>query len=337
MGRRNVLGCGKEIDYDALLAELKSEKKNENREAKVQSVVDVEVQKEKQSEFRHRVSSDESIKYFFSADDNLIHDKSCVIAKGIPDDKLGVSSSYMPDKAPCSECSHKAYIRAGAEDIGNYNEYRALFRKMRVNGELLHFMYIESGMKTKLFGNTLTVWKDEDKWKIVLNDNGTVKLMHNNYQRTRNGRIFTEGYHIQNDTCNSASFKHALNIINGYTFQWHIESDKIEQNKPVLESCWQKLKKKLLHWITQIRYKLKKRNYTITVKDFNIVSEVGFPKKSFVCMYIWLTANNEPRWQIGLYCPDKGVFTVNYGDFFRTIKQKKVIAWKKLTEEEMIL
>ena len=55
----------------------------------------VPVSANKESEERHRIMSDQKIKYLYSRQANVIHDKHCSCAKYIPDEDLLWSEDYV--------------------------------------------------------------------------------------------------------------------------------------------------------------------------------------------------------------------------------------------------
>ena len=62
---------------------------------------------------------------------------------------------------------------------------------MMIPVDMLRHMYVDCEMKTKVNGDTLTVWHNEDTWKIVFLDHpGNVRLLHNNYHVKDGHRVF---------------------------------------------------------------------------------------------------------------------------------------------------
>ena len=95
----------------------------------------VPVSANKESEERHRIMSDQKIKYLYSRQANVIHDKHCSCAKYIPDEDLLWSEDYVSELEPCSECMIQAYVSAGAKDPKEIEKYRAFFEKARMSME----------------------------------------------------------------------------------------------------------------------------------------------------------------------------------------------------------
>lgn len=172
--------------------------------------------------YRQKLASNEKIKFYY-VKGGRIHSKYCKYAARIKDEKLKVSEEYLEDKKQCHQCALQAYLLIGAEDYKNYEQYKELYKTMKVKEEILRDMYVVKRMKTSLFHNILTIWYKQDRWKIkLLDEQGYVQLSHNNYRQTDSGeREFIKGYHIQNENCRKARFLYAYRIICDYNYEWH--------------------------------------------------------------------------------------------------------------------
>ncbi len=175
------------------------------------------------SPFRQRILSSEQVRFLYAKSCNCIHDKSCILARQIPDSELLYSMEYLPGMYQCPECAEKSYIRAGAKDMENYEAYRKLFERMQLSKRLLRHIYIQCGMKTKVSVNVLTVWSGEDTWKVTaLDSKGTVQLLHNNYHVTKDGiRKFDAGFHIQSESTQQTNIEFAIKVMETYSFDAH--------------------------------------------------------------------------------------------------------------------
>lgn len=187
--------------------------------------------------FRQRVMSDETVKYLYSKSGGCLHDKSCPVARDIPDGELYCSKDYLPNIPQCPICAAKAYVRLGAKDFYNYSLYEKLFQRMQFTPALLRRMYVDEKMQTKASVNGLTIWGKEDTWRLEFRDGSdTMRLMHNNYHPLSDGtRIFTRGYHRQ---VRKATAYYALTVISGYTYAGHKEA-MIRREKAAQEPVYQ--------------------------------------------------------------------------------------------------
>ena len=279
---------------------------------------------QKESENRHRIMSNPEIKYLYSKRTNVIHDKHCDSAKTIADEELGWSEEYIAALYPCPACMLRAYIAAGAKDLEEMERYLQFFEKTRMTDEQIRSIYIECGMKTRIFHDTMTIWYKEDTWRIrTLPKKGHVQLYHNNYAVRKGGiREFTQGFHIQNISCEDTNIQYALSIIKNYEYRPE-ESDlhrnspylagkeKVRQKQPdaaekmalpleeMLEdrsnpkSVWQRIK--------EFFHSMFKKKSLFQLHGFELVSEHGYPADQTICVYIWKDKNNRLLWQTGIY------------------------------------
>lgn len=171
--------------------------------------------------FRHRLLSNEAVRYFYSQTDGVLHDKTCRLARQIPDEKLCWSGSYRPDLVQCPDCRLKAYLRLGARDACRAAAYEPLFEAMGFSEELLRRMYVEQGIRTEIVGpGWLKLWGREDTWLLEPAPDGkALRLMHNNYRAQPDGsRRFAPGFHEQ---AASVTAQVAVSMITRYSYEKH--------------------------------------------------------------------------------------------------------------------
>lgn len=322
------------------------------------SIVGVPVQKE--SENRHRIMSDQKIKYLYSKHEGIIHEKHCGCAKEIPDEDVGWSEEYLAELRPCSECMIQAYITAGAKDPKEIDRYQQFFEKTKMTENQIRSIYVENGMKTRISLDAMTVWHREDTWRIkTLPKKGHVQLFHNNYVIRRKGvREFTQGFHIQNIACEDTNIGYALSIIKNYEYKPEEYALHCSQVNP---SGKKKVRQKQIEEMEQAAMPLEEMlgegsvSQTIRQKigiffcnlfrkkgffernGFELVEERGYPENQTVCIYIWKDKNGKLSWQTGIYNKKLEQFSVRYGMTVYSIKQDKVIAWKKMTLDAVAL
>lgn len=157
-------------DFADLLSELRGESENTAMvdgalALAIPSPV-VTVSANEESEDRHRIMSNQKIKYLYSRKENIIHDKHCSCAKYIPDEDLLWSEEYVTNLKPCSDCMVQAYVSAGAKDPKEIEKYRAFFDKTQLSIDQIRNIYVENGMKTRISMDAMTVWYKEDTWRI---------------------------------------------------------------------------------------------------------------------------------------------------------------------------
>lgn len=351
-------------DFGDLLSELHGESDNvamvDGALALVIPSPIVPVSANEESEERHRIMSDQKIKYLYSKQDHMIHDKHCSCAKYIPDEDLLWSEDYVSELEPCSECMIQAYVSAGAKDPKEIENYEVFFEKAQMSIEQIRNIYVENGMKTRISMDVMTVWHKEDTWRIkCLSRKGHVRLYHNNYTVRKKGvREFTQGFHVQSSACEDTDISYALSIIKNYEYKPEeyalhrskvnpMEKKKINQQRAETmemkaasleemlgertaeQTWWQKAKS----YATGL---FKKKNF-FELNDFLLVSEQGYPENQTICIYIWKDKNGQLSWQTGIYNQKLKQFSVRYGAAVYSIKQDKVIAWKKMNADAVAL
>ncbi len=315
------------------------------------------VKKSELSYFRQRIMGDDKVKYIYSTKSKVIHDKSCVSARNIPDEYLVYLEEYSPEMSQCSHCAVKAYVRLGAKDFHNFKTYEKLFQKMHLKEELLRHMYVDCRMQTKASDDFLMIWDREDKWKIVSLDNrGTVQLLHNNYHLLHNGeRKFVRGFHIQGEYTDHVMVSTAIRAIETYSFDKHRASSEVKRQRKETESKSRQavqsvmalavdetvkkyvpgsLWKKIKGWFQGRKradgQPIGKEPFSVQIHNFNMVEKAGYPSDGEWCIYIWKAKTGEYRWQNGVYDADKGCFVISYKEVSCITGKRKVIAWKKL-------
>ena len=366
MSRKNIsyVKGYEHSDFTDLLNELQG--KNENTEmidgalvldapSSMESVCAYE-----ESEERHRIMSDQRIKYFYSKKDGIIHDKHCDNAKDILDEDLLWAEEYLPKLKPCPDCMIHAYIIAGAKDPREIETYFGFFEKTQMTTKQIRNIYIENRMKTRIYMDTMTVWHKKDTWRIKsLPKKGHVQLYHNNYTVEKNGvREFTQGFHIQSLMCSDTDIRYALSIIKKYEYkpeEYALHNSKLNKSekrkskqcqaekmqkltlslevllgeKTAEPTLWQKAKS----YISDL---FKKKTF-FELNDFRLVSEQGYPKNQEICVYIWKDKNEQLFWQTGIYNQKLKQFSVCYGTVRYAINEDKVIAWKKMNADAVAL
>ncbi len=351
-------------DFGDLLRELQEEKESTlivDGTAAIaipSTVVTFPLQEE--SEERHRVMSNEKIKYLYSKQANVIHDKYCACAKYIPDEELKWSEEFLSELKPCFDCMIQAYVTAGAKDPKEIDKYLAFFEKTQLTTDQIRNIYVENRMKTRISMDAMTVWHKDDTWRIkCLPKKGHVQLYHNNYAVRKKGvREFTQGFHVQSPACSDTNIGYALSVIKNYEYKPEeyalhnskvnpIEKKKAKQKqvekmerssvsleellgeKSEEQTLWQKMKDYVLGLF-------RKKNF-FEMNDFQLVSEEGYPKNQTICIYVWKDKNEKLSWQTGIYNQKLKHFSVRYGATVYAINQDKVIAWKKMNADAVAL
>ena len=351
-------------DFTDLLNELQGKKESiemiDGEAALADPSLMVSVCAYEESKERHRIMSNQKIKYLYSRKDGIIHDKHCDNVKNILDEDLLWTEEYLPNLKPCPECMIQAYVSAGAKDPKEMETYLSFFEKTKMTIDQIRNVYVENEMKTRISIDTMTVWHKEDTWRIKnLPKKGHVQLYHNNYAVRKKGvREFTQGFHIQSPVCADTDIRYALSIIKNYEYKpeeyalhnsklnkaekrkaKQCQAEKMEKvslsleallgEKTAEQTLWQKVKS----YISSV---FKKKPF-FELNNFQLVSEQGYPKNQTICIYIWKDKNEQLFWQTGIYNQKLKQFSVRYGTTVYAINEDKVIAWKKMNADAVAL
>ena len=351
-------------DFTDLLNELQGKKESiemiDGEAALADPSLMVSVCAYEESKERHRIMSNQKIKYLYSRKDGIIHDKHCDNVKNILDEDLLWTEEYLPNLKPCPECMIQAYVSAGAKDPKEMETYLSFFEKTKMTIDQIRNVYVENGMKTRISIDTMTVWHKEDTWRIKnLPKKGHVQLYHNNYAVRKKGvREFTQGFHIQSPVCADTDIRYALSIIKNYEYKpeeyalhnsklnkaekrkaKQCQAEKMEKvslsleallgEKTAEQTLWQKVKS----YISSV---FQKKTF-FELNNFQLVSKQGYPKNQTICIYIWKDKNEQLFWQTGIYNQKLKQFSVRYGTTVYAINEDKVIAWKKMNADAVAL
>ena len=351
-------------DFTDLLNELQGKKESiemiDGEAALADPSLMVSVCAYEESKERHRIMSNQKIKYLYSRKDGIIHDKHCDNVKNILDEDLLWTEEYLPNLKPCPECMIQAYVSAGAKDPKEMETYLSFFEKTKMTIDQIRNVYVENGMKTRISIDTMTVWHKEDTWRIKnLPKKGHVQLYHNNYAVRKKGvREFTQGFHIQSPVCADTDIRYALSIIKNYEYKpeeyalhnsklnkaekrkaQQCQAEKMEKvslsleallgEKTAEQTLWQKVKSYI--------FSVFKKKPFFELNNFQLVSKQGYPKNQTICIYIWKDKKEQLFWQTGIYNQKLKQFSVRYGTTVYAINEDKVIAWKKMNADAVAL
>ncbi len=197
---------------------------------------------------RHRILSNENVKYVYSKGGNTLHDKSCKYVAGITNHNFRVSNKYLPAKRQCPDCAIKAYIRAGG-NAADKNDYMSFFERVGLNENMIRHIYIVMKAKTSIFTNVLTIEVRGEKWKIKAHNDKDilVDLLHSNFEVKNNERVDSDGYHVVKA---DISMKEAINVMQNYAWKEHASkiklSEKLESVKCKRQTVIQVIRRKIL-------------------------------------------------------------------------------------------
>lgn len=149
---------------------------------------------------RDSLMDNKRMRYAYSAGDLVLHDRDCPQVAKILDYQFHMLSDYSHELKPCPTCRRKALIRAGinTDDAKKITAYENVFKLFGTSTEDLYTLIIENKAELSNVNlNSVNIKVHEDKW-ILLKDNKSLNLYHNNYDITTDyERILRNSFHQQ--------------------------------------------------------------------------------------------------------------------------------------------
>lgn len=170
--------------------------------------------------------SNQRLKYAFSKDSLIYHDKECPWVKKISNKNFEMTKEFSDEYNWCPECYRAAIIRYGIQnDPHLFERYYDFFKFAKANKNVLHYLIVEHKAKLWIVSSSLMEFKvNEDRWRVSVRNN-KLTLLHNNYHIDKSGkRIFEKTFHSQLE--NIISFRLCAEYMVDYTWERHLEGKK---------------------------------------------------------------------------------------------------------------
>lgn len=239
----------RKINYDKLLKELKNDKPEKVVEKfKFEEEVEPkEIIEEVSLETRIRSSKldNKSNLYIYSKNTMVLHDRDCSYAKRISDKDFDMTTEYSSEFKKCKICNTRMILRKAvvASDERYLNSLVNFIIKIKAKESDLLNLFINNNATLKLINlnKEIEIHVNDDTWRIILNDNKLLTLLHNDYDAIDGGgRILKETFHLQKANIN---FKTCVMYMINYSYEQHLEyevklkvNDMIDSNKEFYES-----------------------------------------------------------------------------------------------------
>lgn len=182
---------------------------------------------------RASAMDNKKIRYVFSAEGPVVHDKACPLVKHISDKDFRASEELPEDKIFCQLCGSMIYIRKGCgDDFKNYGLYQQFFKRGHVGMKEIERLVDEYHAVIHMeHQDMMRIKCGEDWWKLVLEPDGKVTLLHNNYiMISETERYISSGFHNQNLQAGS-TVTGALRCIENYTWEGHLAAAAVRQEE----------------------------------------------------------------------------------------------------------
>ncbi|MGN1120037.1 MAG: hypothetical protein ACI4Q4_06740 [Oscillospiraceae bacterium] len=156
-----------------------------------------------------------------------IHHPSCFLAKRISPANL--KSAEAPDESAriCRRCGNKLLLELGScESSAPLEEYQRFFERTGLDENGIRALFLGHGAKTCLISDSsLMLHIREDFWKLIIMENDSLLVMHNNYTRYGDKRVFCEGFHPQAAPI-AGNPQRAFRLMTSYSWSAHMTASK---------------------------------------------------------------------------------------------------------------
>lgn len=173
---------------------------------------------------RSSAMDNKKIVYVYSATDSKVHDKACPLVKQISNQDFRASETLPEGRWLCLNCRMMMVVRRGCgDDFKHYDLYKRFFQRGGIRVEAVEELVDQYGARIRMEDpDTLWIKCREDQWKIILNEDRKVTLLHNNYMMLdETQRYILGGYHNQTPSGNAA-MSYAFKLIENYTWEGHL-------------------------------------------------------------------------------------------------------------------
>lgn len=207
------------VDYSSLLKKLNDPQKEHIRQSYIDNAAPAELMRG--SSKREILLRNRQVRYIYSSENHVFHDRDCPCVKDISDENFNVSETIPEGGAFCKVCFRRTILRVAMleEDLKRLETCVKLVDMFGAKDKDLKTLIVEYKAKLyKVEPNAIYVKVKDDKW-FVRESQGRLQLFHNNYIPVGCGqRTMSAGFHLQLE-CND--FGHIVKCICGYSWEEH--------------------------------------------------------------------------------------------------------------------
>lgn len=163
-------------------------------------------------------------KFIENSSSHYIHLDGCCAAKRISTAHLATAEQTSEKHKLCAFCRNRLLLSLGAsEENPPLEEYADFFRRCGLPRANFERLFLFHNAKMARLSRDIVMFRiREDFWKVIIFDNGSLMVMHNNYT-VRNGlRCFYKGFHPQHRPFFGEPEK-AFHTMTGYSWKAHVE------------------------------------------------------------------------------------------------------------------
>lgn len=232
------------VDYTVLLNELNC--RQEDKLVGTEIRVEEKIRKNKPDVVspakrkRDSLMSNPSMRYAYSVQKNVLHDRECDCVSEIEDENFQMLAEFPAHMKCCHRCYRRALIRAGLlpNDTKWIYNYLYAFDIFGATNRDLRRLIIENKAKLCGFGyKEVSLNVREDRWQIC-KEESELCLYHNNYEMTEAyERIFNRGFHLQQRGSGDKDFFNFTAIICNYSWPAHVKWLKAQALELQKQQC----------------------------------------------------------------------------------------------------
>ena len=198
---------------------------------------EVDIETQRLISRRDKLLSDNRIKFVYAKSNNLLHDKSCKQVERIEYWNFEATDEFLSEREMCPCCRKRIYVRKAIKGVTKHFEwYMRFFENGNVNSKYLEQFLKGDNVSLHMDSiNELVIKCNEDTWRIIRDEQGLYRLLHNNYVFLEDGtRYITDEFHLQIDSRTSLNW--ILHHIENYDWRIHVkeETDELKVDEEVL-------------------------------------------------------------------------------------------------------
>lgn len=209
----------KHVDYSGLLRELNHRHEEDEQRSSITDAASAE--RLPKTTRREILLRNKQMRYAYSVEQAVFHDRDCPCIKNISDKNFRVSEVPPEHREFCPVCFRRAIVRMAVPQIElkHFELFMKLLDTFGAEDKDLETLVIDhKAQMYKAEPNAVYIRVREDSW-FIRETQGNLYLFHNNYLRTEcSKRIMGTGFHRQLKCVN---FHHAVLCVCNYSWEEH--------------------------------------------------------------------------------------------------------------------
>lgn len=166
-------------------------------------------------------------KFVVNSSSHYIHLDGCCAAKRISPAHLGTAEKPTEKHKLCGFCRNRLLLSLGAaEENAPLEDYADFFRRCGLPWANFEALFLCHNAKMARLSRDIVMFRvREDFWKVIIFDNGSLLVMHNNYTVRDGKRCFYSGFHPQHRPFFGEPEK-AFRTVTSYSWKAHVAGQR---------------------------------------------------------------------------------------------------------------